>query len=125
MTDTIGSRVKHSRLLRDLSQAALAKLADVEPSTIGNLEQGSTKRPTRLTEIARVLRVRPEWLATGQLPMEATVKADVLVSQEAFTLAQQIQSLTAPQRDAIRAMVLAFTGVEGKTAVSELTTSER
>ncbi len=40
---TFGDRVKHYRLLNSLSQKRLAKLIDVDPSTIKSLEENKSK----------------------------------------------------------------------------------
>ena len=64
--ETIGSRVKWAREQRGLTQAALAKVAGVSTSSIGNLEAGIRDKPRDLVALAFALGARPAWLATGQ-----------------------------------------------------------
>ena len=63
---TIADRLKHTRLLRGLSQGELAAKVGVRQSAIGNVEAGTRQRPRDLVAIATALQVSPEWLETGK-----------------------------------------------------------
>lgn len=63
---TIAERLKHARLLRNLSQGDLAAKVGVTQSAIGNIESGARRRPRDLVAIAAALHVSPEWLETGK-----------------------------------------------------------
>lgn len=72
---SVGERIRKARerLRPRLTQAALAKLAGVEQSSISELETGETKEisgPT-LIALAVALRVHPEWLLKNVPPMES------------------------------------------------------
>lgn len=49
-----------------MSRAELARLAEVPYPTLAGLENGDQNASTKLHAIAKVLRVRPEWLETGK-----------------------------------------------------------
>ncbi len=63
---TIAERLKHARLLRGLSQRALAAKVGTTQSAIGNIESGARRRPRDLVAIAAALNVSPEWLEIGK-----------------------------------------------------------
>lgn len=66
-------RLRYARTqLRHITQQQLARAAGLKQPSISELETGETKEisgPT-LIAIADALKVRPEWLVTGKLPME-------------------------------------------------------
>lgn len=66
--DTLSSRLLERRKELGLSQAALAKLAQVSQSTIGNIESGIRTSPNSIPAIAAALGVRAIWLTEGKLP---------------------------------------------------------
>lgn len=54
----IGNRIKHSRKVRGLSQAALAKQAGIQPNTIARLERGMHRASSETIEkLAKALGV--------------------------------------------------------------------
>ncbi len=64
--DTIGQRIRSSRILANLTQKELAGLLGLKEDSISNIERG--KQDVSLTQIetlARVLRVDRSWLAFG------------------------------------------------------------
>lgn len=116
MTKALGDRIRHARIRRGLSQSELARLVEAPPSSIGNLEQGLSKTARKAVQIARALRVRPEWLATGALPMEAY---NAEVSEATLKLARRIEQLSAPQVSVISALIDSFiTVMESEEAAS-------
>lgn len=68
--DTLGQRIKHARLLRQLTQTQLAEESGVKQSDISKLERGDSLSTTSLVAIAIALRVRPLWLDQGEGPMD-------------------------------------------------------
>jgi len=108
MGKTFAERLVQARRRRGLSQAELARLVNLKPSSIGNFEQGLSKSARKLTEIAHALRVRPEWLANGTPPIDPSPE----ISASTLDLARKIEQLSPPQLSAVRAMVDAFTSVE-------------
>ena len=71
-TDGLGTRIRHARKKRSMTQAALAKAAHIKQPSLSLLETGETKEIAGLTlvGIAKALRVRPEWLLLNEEPME-------------------------------------------------------
>lgn len=80
--DTLGLRLRHARKeLRKLTQPQLASAAGIKQPSLSELETGETKEISGpvLIALARALRVRPEWLVTGEEPIEsgpATLRSD-------------------------------------------------
>lgn len=68
--DSLPSRLLHARTARDLSQPALAKLAGVSQSTVGNIEAGIRGGASSLALLANALQVRYLWLRDGDGPMD-------------------------------------------------------
>lgn len=64
--NTLALRIKAVREEAGLSQQDLADLSGVGQSTIGMIESGDRKNPRNLLEIAKALKVSPEWLKTGK-----------------------------------------------------------
>jgi transcriptional regulator with XRE-family HTH domain len=67
---TIQERATWARERLGLTQKEVAELSGVSQGTIGNLESGARKNPRELLTIARALKVRPDWLKYGTLPIE-------------------------------------------------------
>lgn len=68
--DTLASRLAAARNSRELSQPALAKLAGVAQSTIGNIEAGLRGGSASLAAIAHALQISYWWLRDGTGEME-------------------------------------------------------
>jgi transcriptional regulator with XRE-family HTH domain len=74
---TLPGRVKYARTLRGLTARDLGKSAGLSHATISAIEnsaEGDGVRIGTARELARVLDVRPEWLAfgIGATPKEST-----------------------------------------------------
>lgn len=67
---TPAERLKHARKLRQMNQTQLAVKAGVATGTVGNIESGKRGIKASALSLARVLNVNPDWLATGEGPME-------------------------------------------------------
>lgn len=68
---TLPGRVRYARTLRGLSTRELGASAGLSHATISSLENdasGDGVRVGTVRELARVLEVRPEWLAFGLGP---------------------------------------------------------
>ncbi len=63
-------RLRRTRTLRGLSQAALASACGVSQSAIANYENGSRKIAKNIFLLAEILNVNPIWLSQGTGPME-------------------------------------------------------
>jgi transcriptional regulator with XRE-family HTH domain len=64
----LASRIRRARKLIGMSQANLARAIGVDRSCVGHWEglHGTHPGPARLAELARVLVISYEWLATGR-----------------------------------------------------------
>ncbi|MDR3412919.1 MAG: helix-turn-helix transcriptional regulator [Formivibrio sp.] len=63
---SLAERLKWARSQKNLSQTALAKIAGVSQSTIGNLESGDRLSARKIAVIASALNVDALWLAEGK-----------------------------------------------------------
>ena len=74
----LAERIRRARRIAGLSQQALADAVAVTRSAVGNWEAACGARPAseRLAELARVLRVNFEWLATGRGGMRLHANMD-------------------------------------------------
>lgn len=68
--NTIGERIKKAREERRLSRPELAERSGVKYPTLAGIENGDQASSTRLHALAKALRVRVDWLATGTGSME-------------------------------------------------------
>lgn len=106
--DTVGLRIRHARKeLRKLTQLQLASSAGIKQASLSELETGETKEisgPT-LISLAKALRVRSEWLMTGELPMEPQVEQQMAtynVSTVALDIARTYDKLPADCQEHLR-----------------------
>ena len=77
---TFASRVRSRRKELGLSQAELAKRGKLSQTTISDIERGRNDASREIVELAVALQCSPEWLKTGQGPMEgiAQVRSSVI-----------------------------------------------
>ena len=62
----IGQRLRQTRLERSLTQMELAALAGTNQAVLQKIENGHSKRPRILVELAIVLEVNPAWIQWGE-----------------------------------------------------------
>ena len=74
-SDHIGARVKEARTAAGLSQQALAEQVGVSQAAINKLESTPGASSRKLVEIAKVLGVAADWLATGSSANRPKVSA--------------------------------------------------
>jgi len=65
--DTLADRVRKARSELGLTQQQLAERAGMRQQGIQSIEDGTSKRPRRLVELARALGKTPEWLMDGDV----------------------------------------------------------
>ena len=70
MKTNLAERLKQARMNRGLTQKSLADLIGVSQAAIQKIETGKAANTTRLVDLAKALNVRPEWLSSGNGPME-------------------------------------------------------
>lgn len=71
MLNEFKERLKIARKNAKMTQAQLAKAVETSQGSISDLESGRNKSTTNLMQIANVLNVNPNWLATGEGEMTA------------------------------------------------------
>ena len=98
----IGTRVRHLRKSKGLTQQALAELAEQEPSNISHIERGATK-----LSLANALDVTADQLLCDSLPASQSIfqrEADQLLADcshwELQIITETIRSLKASLRKA-------------------------
>lgn len=67
---TFAERVRESRLALGLKQDQLANLSGLKQPDISKIELGRIQQTTEILNLARALKVSPDWLATGKGPKE-------------------------------------------------------
>lgn len=81
--NNLAERTKKARKEAGLSQAELAKAIGTGQSTIASIENGRNQGSGFLVDIARVLGVRPDWLASGREPMRDDGSRVIVATQDA------------------------------------------
>ncbi|YCI30845.1 helix-turn-helix transcriptional regulator [Erwinia sp. PK3-005] len=66
---TLAERLKAARTQQGISQKALGEMVGVSQAAIQKIETGKAAQTTKLMELAHALKVRPEWLSSGEEPM--------------------------------------------------------
>jgi transcriptional regulator with XRE-family HTH domain len=67
---------------------ALARMVRASPSTIRDIENGRNRATTKLLQLAKALRVNPQWLDTGKGP-----QAPVVPNESTYIAAESIEDL--------------------------------
>lgn len=75
MKTTLAERLKEARTMQGLTQKALGDLVGVSQAAIQKIETGKANQTTKLVDLASVLKIRPEWLSTGEGDMRADGQA--------------------------------------------------
>lgn len=75
MKTTLAERLKEARIMQGLTQKALGDLVGVSQAAIQKIETGKANQTTKLVDLASVLKIRPEWLSTGEGDMRADGQA--------------------------------------------------
>ncbi|WP_416380881.1 XRE family transcriptional regulator [Klebsiella michiganensis] len=65
MKTTLAERLREARKAADMTQKALGDAVGVSQAAIQKIETGRAAQTTKLLDIAKALRVRPEWLSSG------------------------------------------------------------
>lgn len=107
---TIGERVRMARSLKGWSQVKLAHEARVTRGVIEKLEQGKSRQPRQLENIARALELAPSLLRFGRLE-DIGFSAEAIevargLSEEALEVARAWSILPEPYRSALRNALL-------------------
>lgn len=103
--DTVGLRIRHARKeLRKMTQPQLAAAAGIKQPSLSELETGETKEISGpvLIALSKALRVRPEWLATGETPIELDVGTSL--SSDERELVQDYRGASARWKVSLRYM---------------------
>ncbi|WP_286810807.1 XRE family transcriptional regulator [Marinobacter sp. UBA2678] len=74
----LGKRLREARLAAGLSQSELAERVGMTQAAIGALEKRDSKNSSKLLALASALRVRTEWLATGDGQMAESISDRVI-----------------------------------------------
>lgn len=81
MKTTLAERLREARKAADMTQKTLGDAVGVSQAAIQKIETGRAAQTTRLLDIAKALRVRPEWLSSGTGAMRADGDDDKKPSQ--------------------------------------------
>lgn len=73
-TSDMKLRVQAMRMARGLTKAELARLVDLSPTALANIEKGAQTGVDVLESLAKALNVSPAWLAFCEGPREILVK---------------------------------------------------
>ncbi|MGX2288967.1 S24 family peptidase [Klebsiella pneumoniae] len=71
MKTTLAERLREARKSADMTQKTLGDAVGVSQAAIQKIETGRAAQTTKLLDIAKALRVRPEWLSSGTGAMRA------------------------------------------------------
>jgi|GEM_PF-2413662 len=114
-TMSIGSRIKEAREKARISQAQLARQLNITRSACSQWESevGTAPRRERLEQIAEILGVSYEWLATGKPVVSSPMPAGVEEEQGRYVV-----PLRADQRELLE--IFNRLSVERRSALLEL-----
>ncbi|MCY1524627.1 helix-turn-helix protein [compost metagenome] len=69
--DGIGENIRKIRMLLGIKQAVMAGMLDVSVNTYGKMERNEIRiRPERLTEIAVIFNIKPDYIINLELLLE-------------------------------------------------------
>ncbi|MHB5245584.1 S24 family peptidase [Klebsiella pneumoniae] len=71
MKTTLAERLREARKAASMTQKTLGDAVGVSQAAIQKIETGRAAQTTKLLDIAKALRVRPEWLSSGAGAMRA------------------------------------------------------
>lgn len=71
MKTTLAERLREARKAADMTQKTLGDAVGISQAAIQKIETGRAAQTTKLLDIAKALRVRPEWLSSGTGAMRA------------------------------------------------------
>lgn len=68
---SLATRVRQRRLALNLTQSELAERANISQQSVESIENGRTRKPRNIIELAKALQCHPEWLLNGKsiMPM--------------------------------------------------------
>ncbi len=120
--DTLGERMKSAREAAGVSQTQLADAIGTRPNVIWRYENNENEpRSKRLREIARIIRCDPDWLLTGEEPVDSApeiqdypglteflqTKAGKTVTPDELALLRTLRAATGrPTSDTYRMMLM-------------------
>ena len=76
MKTTLAERLREARKAASMTQKTLGDAVGVSQAAIQKIETGRAAQTTKLLDIAKALRVRPEWLSSGTGAMRADGEDD-------------------------------------------------
>ena len=116
-------RLKEARKKAGLTQRKLAKLCDIDQSTIASLETANRKAsPRTIRDLAQALGVRREWLESGDGPMYPGEDLPKTPEQEVLAILEESYKMT-PEERALVVEFLRLEPEERKTVVEFLSRS--
>ena len=77
---TMGARLRRAREEKGITKAALARLADLSPPALANIEKGAQTGVDVLDTLAKTLGVSPAWLAYGEGPQVLPARRRVRIT---------------------------------------------
>lgn len=75
---TLAERLKYARKYRGLTQSVLGELIGVSQAAIQKIESGKAYQTTKLVDLANALKVKPEWLGSGEGEMLLSAQGEAL-----------------------------------------------
>ena len=91
---TFAERLVESMKAAGFTQASLAAAVGMSQSSIWKLTSGAASGSRKTVELAKALHVRPEWLASGELPMNDNESNAMIKKNKAIIL-----SMTPEERE--------------------------
>lgn len=76
--NTFADRLREAMKASGFTQGSLAKMVGMSQSSIWKLTSGAASGSRKTVELAKALNVRPEWLASGELPSRTATQISCL-----------------------------------------------